>query len=1411
MLAWLASGVELRGAVISEFMAANVTVLADEDGNFSDWIEVLNPEAGSVNLAGWFLTDNVLIPQKWQFPATNLPSGGRIIVFASGKDRRTPGAELHTNFKLDSDGEYLALLRPDGTVATSFAPGYPRQRVDVSYGAVGDLGTNSFLASPTPDAQNVNGVLEFVADTRFSHDRGFYTTNFDLVITCATVNALIYYTTNGSPPSVANGYLYTQPLPISHTTTLRARAEKPGARASNVDTHTYIFLGDVVSQQTGGSTPPGWPADWGPNVVDYGMDPDIVLQLPASGTISNDLQAVPTLSLVMRLEDLFDEQTGIYANAEQQGRAWERPCSVELIYPDGRTGFQVEAGVRIRGGVGRLPSNPKHSVRFLFREEYGDAKLRFRFFGESGASEFDGFDLRATSNFSWASYGDPDGLFIHDPFSRETLLAMEQPGERGNWYHLYINGQYWGLFNSCERPEASFAASYFGGEKEDYDVLKPDFDLGATMQPTDGDTEAWTRLWQAAVNGFGGDADYFRVQGRNPDGTVNPAFENLLDVSNLVDYLLVIAWTGNTDGPVYGRIFNWDLGEGFLNNYYAFRSRRNTGGFRFVTHDAEWVLQDVQESRIVLSTSFGNPANGEGPGHSNPFYLWTRLLENSEFRQLVADRIQKHFFRSGALTREACTARFLALMNEMDRAIVGESARWGDAQHPNSPIVREDWVAAINDKLANYFPYRSDIVLDQFRAAGLFPSLAAPSFSLSGGEVTNGSVLSMTESSANGTIFYSVDGSDPRAIGGALNSTAINYSEPIPIVTSVLVRARVKSGASWSPLTEATFYPQRDYSGLRVTEVMYNPLAAGGIDGDEFEFLELKNSGTNVLDLGGLHFTGITFTFPPGTLLSPGEFFILARNATNFQARYPESVLGGIYTGKLDNAGERLSLLTTTGVEVLTFSFDDALPWPVTPDGHGFSLVCVEPGGGTDPNDGRQWRASTVTGGSPGADDPTPTVPPLVINEILTHTDLPELDTIELFNPTIADVDLGGWYLTDDPAAPLKFRIPEGTTLQAGAYRYFTEADFNYGGAGFALQSTGDDVYLFSGTSGGTNLTGYSHGVFFGAAANGVSFGRYVNSQGEEQFPAQVNNTLGATNAGPLVGPLVLSEIHYHPLTNMDEFVEVLNLKPAPLELFDRFHPTNTWRLNGLDFTFPPLATIPANGMALIVGIAPDAFRTKYGIPPNVSVFGPYAGVLQDGGERLTLQRPDNPNLDGTVPYIAVDEVRYNDRSPWPVAADGGGASLHRQIPSAYGNDPINWFAGNPSPGQLEVVNPDTDGDGLPDAWELANGTQVGVPDGGTDLDGDGMTNYQEFRAGTSPTNAASALRLEISLSAVGESVIAFTKVAGIGYDLHYRTNLETGSWLLLTNIAVGPNTSVFNVSDPVIGSGSRFYRLVIP
>jgi hypothetical protein len=466
-------------------------------------------------------------------------------------------------------------------------------------------------------------------------------------------------------------------------------------------------------------------------------------------------------------------------------------------------------------------------------------------------------------------------------------------------------------------------------------------------------------------------------------------------------------------------------------------------------------------------------------------------------------------------------------------------------------------------------------------------------------------------------------------------------------------------------------------TNLVFNEIMYNPPGESGVDGDEFEFLELKNIGPFVLNLGGLFFSqGIDYTFPNGTILAPGGLFLLARNPAVLATRYPGISVQGVYSGKLNNDGETLAITHPAAGELVSVTYGDRAPWPVTADGFGFSLVLADPATGT-------YRASANPLGSPGANGGASSLGGVVINEVLSSSTFPLRDSIELRSLSGSAVDISGWYLTDDPTLPQKFRIPAGPALAAGAFRVFTEDDFNPTpgmGVSFGLSSFGDDVYLFSANAGG-ELTGYSHGFNFGAAQDGVTFGRYVNSVGEEQFPLQIARTPNAPNAGPRFGPVVISEIRYHPSTPADEFLELRNSSSSAVPLFDPNAPTNTWRVNGIGFTFGPGATLPPNGTLLLTTDNPAAFRARFAVPAAVAIFQ-YPGTLQDSGEALELLAPDIPATNG-VPYYAVDAVRYNDRPPWPLAADGAGASLQRNLPFVYGDDPASWTAATPTPGTV--------------------------------------------------------------------------------------------------------------------------------
>jgi hypothetical protein len=358
-----------------------------------------------------------------------------------------------------------------------------------------------YFALPTPGYGNGSNVLGYAAEPVFSTPHGFYSTTQSVAISTSTPGAFIVYTTNGSTPTVdanlnvTNGTLYTGPLSISSTTTLRARAFKLGFEPSFVEASSYIFVTDVVNQSPNGQVPSGFPVN-GVNgqEMNYGIDPDII-NLYGAQAVRNSLLSLSTFSITTDAANLFNPTTGIYVNAENRGNDWERLATVELINPDGSLGFEVNAGLRIRGGYSRGGFNPKHAFRFYFRSDYGDGKLEYPLFGNEGTDEFDVLDLRTEQNYSWSSGGDVQNTFLREVFGRDTQGDMGQQYTRSRYHHLYINGVYWGVFMTQERVEEFYSESYFGGDADDYDIVKSGLgDVGGT-EISEGNDVAWRQLF----------------------------------------------------------------------------------------------------------------------------------------------------------------------------------------------------------------------------------------------------------------------------------------------------------------------------------------------------------------------------------------------------------------------------------------------------------------------------------------------------------------------------------------------------------------------------------------------------------------------------------------------------------------------------------------------------------------------------------------------------------------------------------------------------------------------------------------------------------------------------------------------------------------------------------------------------
>ncbi|MGA2750159.1 MAG: CotH kinase family protein [Verrucomicrobiota bacterium] len=235
---------------ITEFMASNTRTLTDEDGDYSDWIEIQNTSGTNVNLFNWALTDSTGNPTKWLFPSTNIAAGSFMVIFASGKDRREPGHELHTNFKLGASGEYLALLRPDLSIATEFWPSYPQQFPDVSYGVVMGFITTTLVAT--------NATIHYLIPTNSSVDGTWQQTGFDDSAWRVGGNGIGYETGIYNPGEVSFAAKVLASQPVAYW----RLNETNGVQAANAGTagieDAAGYLGNIILGKPG-PRPPSCP------------------------------------------------------------------------------------------------------------------------------------------------------------------------------------------------------------------------------------------------------------------------------------------------------------------------------------------------------------------------------------------------------------------------------------------------------------------------------------------------------------------------------------------------------------------------------------------------------------------------------------------------------------------------------------------------------------------------------------------------------------------------------------------------------------------------------------------------------------------------------------------------------------------------------------------------------------------------------------------------------------------------------------------------------------------------------------------------------------------------------------------------------------------------------------------------
>ena len=552
-----------------------------------------------------------------------------------------------------------------------------------------------------------------------SQKHGFYDKPFELTITdidnIVSDGSKIRYTLDGSVPT-AESTVYHGPISINGTTILRTAVVGSEGLLSNVTTATYLFPDDVLHQS---DAPEGYPMEWGAYSTiegiapaDYGMDQEMANDPVIASKIKEGLQSIPVLSIVTDKDNFFshendEEKGGIYIFTgppvgDPTGNGWTRPVNAEL-FGCGHD-FSVTCGIRLHGGHGRLAEkNPKHSLRLVFKKEYGEKTLKYPLFGEDEPNKFDQLVLRCHFGNSWQHWMESNrqkAQYTRDIWARRIQRKMGWTSVNALYVHVFLNGMYWGLYNIAERVDDQYGKDHLGGKKEDIDVIKIEEEGGNHIEASEGDLEAWEKMVETAAKASD-DAYYYRLQGKDAEGNEDQTQEPLLDIDNFIDYMLINQYAGNTD---------WDH-----HNWYAIRRKgEESKGFRFLCWDSELILDNPQEN--VLTKNNGN---------ASPTGIFNHLLENRDFARRYMARAKELLADDGMLGARSTEEVWDSLYNNISTALYAEAARWGDYRRDVHPYqtpgtlytVDETYMTERNRLHREYFPYRSSTVLAMIEKA----------------------------------------------------------------------------------------------------------------------------------------------------------------------------------------------------------------------------------------------------------------------------------------------------------------------------------------------------------------------------------------------------------------------------------------------------------------------------------------------------------------------------------------------------------------------------------------------------------------------------------------------------------------------------------------------------------------------
>ncbi len=1272
-----------------------------------------------------------------------------------------------------------------------------------SLSSAGD-GVTGYFTVATPGAANggVNTV-RLPNDVTFSRPPGTYSAAFDLVLGGALAGQEIRYTVSdpsgsgavlGEPTAAST--LYTAPIPFSMTNGRIVRAAIfQGSQKSATKTAQYLPL------ETGGTN----------NTSNFTSNlPVIVLDDHGDGQPVDSGGNTYTTTMM----HVFEPAGGTTRLAD-------------AVTGDGVPVVFSRAGTRVRGSSSAGFAKKSYGME-TWDEENVDRDIALPGFAEDS---------------DWVLNGpyQYDDTYIHNAYIYEISRRIGRWASRTRPVEVFFNqnggkldyGDYAGVYILTEKIKS-------GKDRLDIPGLDPGDNAGSALtggyifkvDRVDGGEYSWTIPAGTVPNSpsvpsgvplvlVEPDADFDTPQQQSyiRNTAVQPWHDALFTDRN--NSYTTRNYRSHIDT---GAFVDHHLLNSLAYNVDALR----LSAFYFKDRDGAIAAGPIWDFDRALGSDDGRDANPSSWNNITYFFdrdWWNGLFRDPEFVQDVVDR----WWELRQPGREFETSALHLLADQMGAEIgnaagARDAARWGSANSPSGGIYLNEITA-----MKNWLTSRG-VFLDNAMPR-------PPDTSVNSGTVAAGTGVTL---SGSGTIRYTLDGTDPRPFGGATPGTGSTYTAPLVINATTVLTARRQStftpfpqGAasiSWSAPRQRVYLVNEFFAAagdVSISEVHFNPLgptaaelaAAPGTDADDYEWIEIKNTGSRTVNTFEMRFpAGSPFAeelrLEPLSL-SPGASCVVVKNRAAFLARYGAglnaAIAGEWGKGNLDNSGEEIRLQSRDGSVLAQFAYSDGDGWPDRADGKGAALEYTGPAFATaDYETAANWRSSSEVHGSPGNDGGGPDGR-IVINEILSHSNAPRVDAIELKNVSAAPVNVGGWFISDTGSPESagdyqKFAIPANTVIPAGGYAVFTEAQFNPNGAWnpspgapgpqeFAFDGQhGDDAWLVSETGG---VLRFADHVDFNAARPDESWGRFPDGTGplapmlsrtllDESGGTLPRPGLGAPNSTVRVGPLLIHEFHHAPAGGNEdlEFIEIINTSAGTVSLAN-------WRLRGdVDFNFGS-ESIPAGGVLVVTSFAlsetakADAFRAAYGLDGSVGLTGPWDGgdhLTTNGEIRLYRAEPSPAGEPEFIPLTLEDEVLYRGNTGgWPDST--AGSSLNRAVPE-FGNLAANWTAAPPTPGYL----PATDYASWKSQYFPAGGPGSGDHD---DPDKDGLDNALEFalRAHPLAPTSPSVLPVVTSQPAAGGSTefhFTYTRplhAPGVTFLVQHSSNL-TG-WTGAPDVAI--------------------------